>query len=208
MLDVLIGAKLQIDGSDVAEDRRKGPLKAIQSIDSSAERIFSAHNWFLGFFKSKSPRVRSATYSILGTYIKHMPHAFNVENIKLLSAAILSVFGEKDPSCHSSMWDMVLLFSRKFPESWYNTKFEKNSFPRLWSFLRNGCYGSQQVSYPILILFLDSMPLKTVFGESFLLKFFQNFWAGRNPHSSSSDQAILFNALKECFLWGLFNSSR
>ncbi|CAA6669280.1 unnamed protein product [Spirodela intermedia] len=167
LLDVLIGTKLQTDDSDTA--RKDG-------------KIFSAHNFFLEFFKSKSPRVRSATYSILGSYVKHMPHVFSVENLTPLSTAILSAFREKDASCHSSMWDMVLLFSKKFPDSWFQDNVQKGSLASLWHFLRNGCYGSQQVSYPILILLLDAIPPKAIIKESFLLKFFQNLWAGRNPH--------------------------
>lgn len=208
LLDVLIGTKLQTDDSDTAQEGRKVPLKARQSIISSAERIFSAHNFFLEFFKSKSPRVRSATYSILGSYVKHMPHVFSVENITPLSTAILSAFREKDASCHSSMWDMILLFLKKFPDSWFLDNVQKGSLACLWHFLRNGCYGSQQVSYPILILLLDAIPPKAVIEESFLLKFFQNLWAGRNPQSSSLDQSTFFEAFKECFLWGLFNASR
>ncbi|XP_078436536.1 HEAT/U-box domain-containing protein isoform X2 [Wolffia australiana] len=208
LLDVLIGTKLQTDASDKAKETQKAPLKATENIKSSAERIFSAHHCFLDFFKSKSPRVRSATYSALGSYVKHMPQAFSEENMKTLSVAMLSVFSEKDPLCHSSMWDMLLLFSKKFPDHFYHANFHKTFLPRFWNFLQNGCYGSQGVSYPLLILLLDSMPHNVVEGESFLLKFLQNLWTGRNPYSSSLELAVFFKTFSECFLWGLWNSSR
>uniref|UniRef100_A0A1D1ZG63 E3 ubiquitin-protein ligase listerin n=2 Tax=Anthurium amnicola TaxID=1678845 RepID=A0A1D1ZG63_9ARAE len=208
LVDVLLGIKLPIYDSENLKTGLKGATKVRQTVISSAEKIFSTHKFFLEFVKSKNPRVRSATYSILASYIKHIPHVFNEENIKPLSAVILGAFQEKDASCHSSMWDMILLFSRKFPDCWSHGNKQKSSFAHFWLFLRNGCYGSQQVSYPILILFLDAIPPKTVIEDFFLMNFFQNLWLGRNPHSSSSDQLALFEALKECFLWGLFSTTR
>ncbi|GFZ19943.1 HEAT/U-box domain-containing protein [Actinidia rufa] len=75
----------------------------------------------------------------------------------------------------------------------------------------NGCFGSQQVSYPALVIFLDAIPPKSITGEKFFLEFFQNFLAGGNPsHSLNADPDGLafFQAFRECFLWGLQNASR
>ncbi|MQL94710.1 hypothetical protein Taro_027371, partial [Colocasia esculenta] len=208
LIDVLLGTKLQSDDSQNLKIGVKGAAKARLIVISSAEKIFSTHKFFLEFCKSKNPRVRSATYSILASYIKHIPHVFTEENIKPLSTTILGAFQEKDASCHSSMWDMILLFVRKLPDCWPHGNTQKSSLSRFWQFLRNGCYGSQQVSCPILILFLDSLPSKAVTEEFFLLNFYRNLWVGRNPHSSSSDQAAFFEAFKQCFLWGLFTVPR
>ncbi|XP_077233049.1 HEAT/U-box domain-containing protein [Tasmannia lanceolata] len=209
LIDILLGIQLQKQDSENVITELKNASKARQTAISSAEMMFSTHKYFLEFLKSQNPRVRSAAYSVLGSFIRHIPHAFNEENLKMLSAQILGAFHEKDPTCHSSMWDMILLFSKKFPESWSLGNIQKIVLARFWHFLRNGCYGSQQVSYPILLIFIDSMPPKSIEGEQFFLNFFQNLWAGRNPsHCSSADRLAFFKAFKECFIWAIYNASR
>ncbi|KAF5201967.1 E3 ubiquitin-protein ligase listerin [Thalictrum thalictroides] len=209
LFDILFGRQLQRLGFDKVSYEPKNASKAKEIASSSAERIFSTHKYLLDFLKSKSPAVRSATYSALGSLIKHIPHLINEENMKTLSASILGAFQEKDPSCHPSMWDTILLFCKRFPDSWGFNNIQKTVLNRYWHFLRNGCYGSQQVSYPILILFLDNIPPKAIEGEQFFLSFFQNLWQGRNPSSSSTlDRLAFFKAFKECFLWVIHNASR
>lgn len=209
LIDILLGLQLQRPDFEKANTEAKHASRARAVTISSAEKMFSSHKYFLEFLQSQSPGVRSATYSVLGCFIKHIPHAFNEGNMKILSSAILGAFQEKDPACHSSMWDAVLLFSKSFPDSWHVSNIQKTVLTRFWHFLKKGCHGSQQVSYPILILFLDTIPPKSVIGEQFLLIFFQNLWAGRNPfHSSSDDRLAFFKALKECLLWGIYKASR
>ncbi|KAL5974682.1 hypothetical protein ACLOJK_031352 [Asimina triloba] len=208
LLDVLVGKQLQRPGlENAATESKHGPKAGVIAI-SSAEKMLSSYNYFLEFLKSQSPGVRSATYSVLGCFIKHIPDSFSNGNMKTLSAAILGAFQEKDPVCHSSMWDAILIFSRKFPDSWSVVNVQKILIPRLWNFLRHGCYGSQQVSYPVLILFLDSIPPKAIAGEQFYLNFFQNLWEGRNSVNLSGDCLALFKAFKECFLWVICNTPR
>eukprot|EP00268_Persea_americana_P004589 TRINITY_DN11476_c0_g1_i2.p1 TRINITY_DN11476_c0_g1~~TRINITY_DN11476_c0_g1_i2.p1 ORF type:complete len:1845 (-),score=356.21 TRINITY_DN11476_c0_g1_i2:119-5653(-) len=209
LIDILLGLQSERPDFDKATTDAKHASRAKAVAISSAEKMFSSHKYFLEFLKSQSPGVRSATYSVLGCFIKHIPHAYNEGNMKILSAAILGAFQEKDPACHSSMWDVVLLFSKRFPDSWHLSNIQKTVLTRFWHFLKKGCHGSQEVSYPTLVLFLDTIPPKSINGEQFLLSFFQNLWAGRNPfHSLSDDRLTFFNALKECFLWGIYNASR
>lgn len=208
LIDVVLGMLTTHDSENVTTEQ-KPASKARMTIISSAENMFTSHKYFLEFLKSKNPSVRSATYSVLTSFIKHAPHACNEGNIKILSAAILGAFQEKDASCHSSMWDLILLFSRKFPDGWSNCNVQKVFLNRFWHFLKNGCYGSQQISYPALVLFLESIPSKAVGGEQFILNFFQNLWSGRNSqHSSAADSTAFFKAYKECFLWAIYNVSR
>lgn len=191
----------------VAESKRASKAKAIAV--SCAENLLSAHKLFLGFLKSESPAIRSATYSVMRSFIKNIPHAIKETDITHLADAILGAFHEKDPSCHSSMWDVILLFSEKFPESWSILKIKKSALSRFWHFLRNGCFGSQQVSYPALLLFLDVLPAQAVEAEKFLLEFFQNLWAGRSlSYSLQLDRLALFRAMREGFLFCLKNTDR
>ncbi|XP_048139257.1 E3 ubiquitin-protein ligase listerin isoform X2 [Rhodamnia argentea] len=107
------------------------------------------------------------------------------------------------------MWDVVLIFSKRFPDCWTFLNAQKFVLNRLWHFLRSGCFGSQQISYPALLVFLETVPHNVVRGEQFFLDLFHNLWAGRKPSVSSiEDRAAFFRAFKECFLWALQNASR
>ncbi|KAK9124663.1 hypothetical protein Sjap_014265 [Stephania japonica] len=209
LVDILFGIQSQKPGLENVSLKPKSASKARESSISSAERIFSSHKCLSEFLKSPSPHIRSATYSVMGCFIKHIPHLFDEGSMKILSLTILGAFQEKDPTCHSSMWDAILLFSRRFPDSWGLSDVQKLVLDRFWYFLRNGCYGSQQVSYPILVLFLETLPPKAMSGEIFFLDFFQNLWAGRNScHSSDSDQLAFFRAFRDCFIYIIQNAPR
>ncbi|KAL2317406.1 hypothetical protein Fmac_031282 [Flemingia macrophylla] len=207
LLDVLICLQQERPGFENITTEPKHASKARVAAVSFAEKLFKDHKYFLHFLRSQSPTIRSATYSVLKSLIKNIPQAVNDANMKTVAGAILGAFNEKDPTCHPSMWDVVLLFSRKFPDGWSSVNIQKNILNPFWTFLRNGCFGSQQVSYPALILFLDSVPPKSVGGDKFFLEFFKNLWLGRRI-SLSADRLAFFQALKECFLWSLKNASR
>ncbi|XP_009417968.2 E3 ubiquitin-protein ligase listerin isoform X1 [Musa acuminata AAA Group] len=209
LVDILLGTKMQNCDNESSLPEQKLVSKARTATIYSAENMLATHKCFLQYMKSKYPIVRTATYSILTSFVKHIPHAFNEEYMKVLSSAILGAFQDKDASCHSSMWDMILLFSRKFPNGWSYCNVQKVFLHRFWQFLRNGCYGSQQISYPVLVLFLDSVPTDVDLGEQFIYDFFQNLWDGRHSsHYSAANTLALFGAFKECFLWVLRNVSR
>lgn len=209
LVDILVCTQPERSGCENTTSEPKNASKARATAISFTEKLFSNHNYFLDFLKSQRASIRSATYSVLTSFIKNMPNAFNEGNMKILAGAILGAFQEKDPTCHSSMWNALLMFSKKIPGCWTSVNVQKTVLNRFWQFLRSGCYGSQQVSYPALVLFLDAVPSKAIVGEKFFLDFFQNLWAGRNPsHSSNADRLAFFQAFKECFLWGLYNASR
>ncbi|CAI0399632.1 unnamed protein product [Linum tenue] len=208
LIDVLFSLRSETSGFEdiVAEPRNASKARA--TAISFAEKLFSDHKYFLDFLKSENPAVRSAAYSTLKSFIKSIPHVINDENMRTIAAAVLGAFQEKDPACHSSMWDAVLLFSKKFPESWAMINVQKNFLSRFWNFLRQQCFGSQQVSYPALVLFLDTVP-SNLAGERFFLDFFRNLWDGRNPlRSTVADRLAFFKAFKECYLFALQNASR
>lgn len=207
-LDILVGLSFENTGSENPTVEKTKYSKAQTTLVIYAEKLFSTHKCFLDFLKSPSPAIRSATYSVHRSYIKNIPSLCE-GNMKLLAPAILGSFQEKDQACHSSMWEMMLLFCKQFPNCWTTINVQKNVLNRLWHFLRNGCCGSHQVSYPALVLFLDVIPPKIIEGEKFFLDFFQNFWYGGNKsYTSSSDQVAFFQAFRECFIWALKNSSR
>ncbi|CAH8358759.1 unnamed protein product [Eruca vesicaria subsp. sativa] len=207
LLDILLHEPDKA-GSASINTESKLASKARRVATSSAEKLFSSHKCFLNFLKSESPSVRSATYSLLSSFIKNVPEVFSEGDVRCLAPALLGVFRENNPICHSSMWEALLLFSRKFPKSWGYLNVHKSVLNHLWQFLRNGCFGSQVVSYPALILFLEVMPTQSVEADKFFVNFFNNLLAGRSMCDSSADQLSLLRATTECFLWGLRNASR
>ncbi|XVE76681.1 hypothetical protein DITRI_Ditri13aG0001200 [Diplodiscus trichospermus] len=87
---------------------------------------FRPAGWgMLLFLKSESPAVRSATFSVLRSF-----------NKKTLATAILGHFQGKDPAGHSLMCDAVLLFWKRFPDSWTTLNVKKPVISRFWSFIK------------------------------------------------------------------------
>lgn len=211
LLDVFVSGQFEKSDSDnmIGESKHAVKARAMTVAVSSADKLFSTHKYFLDFLKSQRPAIRSATYSVLRSYIKNIPDVVNKGDMKSLAATILGAFQERNPVCHSSMWQTVLIFSKRYPDSWTTLNVQKIILSRLWDFLKNGCFGSQQVSYPALVLFLDTVPPKAIVGEKFILQFFQNLWAGRKlSYFSNGDQLAFFMGFEECFVWALRNASR
>ncbi|XP_028768908.1 E3 ubiquitin-protein ligase listerin [Neltuma alba] len=207
LFDVLISLQQERSGLQNISAEPKHASKAREAAVSFAEKLLTDQKYFLDFLKSTSPAIRSATYSVLKSIIRNMPQACSNGNLKTLAGAILGAFNEKEPICHPSMWDAILLFSKRLPDGWTCLNIQKNVLNPFWHFLRNGCFGSQQISYPALVLFLHSMPLKSIGGDKFFFDFFKNLWAGRGT-SQSADRLAFFQAFKECFVWSLKNVSR
>ncbi|KAK4419849.1 E3 ubiquitin-protein ligase listerin [Sesamum alatum] len=209
LLDVFFSWHSDSSATENVTGESKHAVKARTIAASAAEKLFSSHKYFLDFLKSERPAIRSAAYSVVRSCIKNIPHAISEGDMKVLAGTILGSFQEKNPACHSSMWDTFLLFSKSFPESWHAVNVHKTILSRLWNFLKNGCFGSQQVSYPALVLFLEIVPSESITGGKFFLDFFHSLWAGRSmSYSSNADRLAFFLAVEECFLWGLRNASR
>ncbi|WOH01951.1 hypothetical protein DCAR_0521338 [Daucus carota subsp. sativus] len=185
----------------------KHSSKAKEKTIYCAQKLLVTHKCFIGFLKSANPATRSSTYTVLSSYIKNIPQVFDEENINNISGSIFGAFQEKNPACHSAMWDAVLQYLQKFPDSWTPIN-QKNVLNQLSNFLKNGCFGSQQVSYPVLVLLLDFLPPKAIQGEKFFLNFFQNLWAGNSLSHSLNAWVALLSAIRECCLWLIKNASR
>lgn len=199
---------MEISGfEDVAHEPKHSAKARITAI-TYAEKLFNNHQYFLSFLKSNSSAVRSATYEALRSFIKNVPHLFTEKNMRALSVAIFGSFQEKDSSCHPSMWDAVLLFCKTFPSCWTSLNLKNDMQKHLWRFLSSGCFGSQQASYPALVVFVGFIPLELI-NEQFLLDLLQKLWEGRSYAAASvKDQRAFFGAFEECFLWAFQNASR
>ncbi|RLN30203.1 E3 ubiquitin-protein ligase listerin [Panicum miliaceum] len=187
LIDILLGVKLQNCDVDSTSTEKRSLSKVRSTTRSSVEAAFCIN------------------VSLMCSSQKVLLY----ETMKKLSPTILGAFHEKDASCHPSMWDTILVFSRKFPEAWSYCNIHKVVLSRFWNFLQNGCYGSKQISYPHLVQFLDSIPSKPIIGQQFVFDFLHNLWAGRNQRQLSAADSLAFCiAFKHNFLWLLENVSR
>lgn len=122
LLDVFIGTYLQRPASEngSASDGLdlKNAAKASSGAISAAERICHTHKYFQEILKSRSSRVRSGVYQVLLSFVRYVPRVFSEGEMKIPASIVLGSFQEKDPTCHFPMWDMLLSFTRKFPEAW------------------------------------------------------------------------------------------
>lgn len=179
-------------------------------ISEDVGKLFRNHKFLQQFVKSKASRIRSATYQAVRSFIQHLPEVFREEDMDVVVLSILGTFADRDPACHQHMWDMVLLFTKAFPQSWGTAAVKKTVFPLLWSFLRHGCYGSQQISYPNLVLLISLIPPKAIIpSQNFLLNFFSNLWQGQTaPQSGVADCSALLKAAQECLIWSVLNAKR
>lgn len=132
------------------------------------------------------------------------------ENLDNFVKLVLGALGEKVTSCHQSMWDMILLFSKNIPQAWGCSSIRKAVLPKFWEFLRHGCFGSQQISYPYILPFLALLsPQFLAPPQDFFLEFFGSLWQGVYvPALSIADRLSLFKTFQECFVWVVKNSKR
>lgn len=208
LIDVLIGSVSSNPDQGSTDGEAMSKTQARISVD--VKKLCRDHRFLQLFLKSKASRIRSAAYQALRSFIQHLPEVFREEDMAVIVPSILGTFAEKDPACHQYMWDMVLLFTKAFPQSWGNTTVKKAVFPHFWSFLRHGCYGSQQISYRYVVLLISLMPPSAVVpSQNFLLNLFNNLWQGQTaPQFGIADFAALLKAVQECLIWSVLNAKR
>ncbi|CAI5493124.1 unnamed protein product [Closterium sp. Naga37s-1] len=123
------------------------------------------------------------------------------EVIEKVGPVVAAAMGEKVSACHGAMWELVLVASCTCPSLWANPSFLKSALPKLWGFLRAGCLGSAEQSYPCLL------PLLSVFfrarlhqSQGVLVPFFSNLWQGRLVHMARPDWLALLTCVRECLV--------
>jgi hypothetical protein len=210
-LDVLVGgtaAPMQegITDGDLVSDTAS---KAREAAKEAASTLCSNHKLLQNFLKSPSSQVRSASYQAVRACIQHIPQVFaEYGKFEAIVGTVLGALGEKDAACHQSMWDMVLLFAKRFPHAWGFGCIRKAVLPKLWGFLEHQCFGSQQISYPNLLPLLSLIPpIHMAPAQGFFTEFFNNLWQGHSA-VASSDRLALSKGFQECFVWVLRNVKR
>lgn len=110
--------------------------------------------------------VRKATYKALLAVILRAPAIIHVRE-EAFGKIILGVLGDKFPGNHEDMWNTVLSFLQNFPGVWKaSSSFPKFAtsvmYPRLFSLIRHGFYGSSRISFPTLLPLISLIPLDAI----------------------------------------------
>ncbi|KAI5061228.1 hypothetical protein GOP47_0023733 [Adiantum capillus-veneris] len=203
---------LGVEGIEVEKENSitKKTQETKKEVEESAARLCLNHKHFREFFKSKSSQIRCASYQALRAFAQNVSSVFSVKDIDGMAGVVLGSFSEKDPACHTAMWDMVLYFSQKYPEAWNTSATSKFVLPRLWSFLRHATYGSAKESYPCVLPLLSVLPSQTMkLSIQFLKDLFTSLWDGHNVcYMALEDQILCLKTIQECFLWVINNADR
>ncbi|KAL3679930.1 hypothetical protein R1sor_022886 [Riccia sorocarpa] len=209
IIDILVGS-LKPGTPAASQIDVEVATKTMATVTEAATKLCLNHKYMREYMRSKSSRIRSAVYQALRAYIQYIPQVFKDSDMDSVAPLILGAFAEKDTACHQSMWDMLLLFAKGFPQAWDASTVRKVVFPRFFGYLRHSCYGSELLSYPSLLPLLSLIPPKSIVpGQSFLLEFFSNFWRGRpSLQLGSRYWKVFLNAIRECFIWAVKNAKR
>ncbi len=168
--------------------------------------------------QSKSPLVRRSAYNLIASICQTAPEmvASDDDTLELFSPLVLGCLGEKESSNHSSMWDMILSFasitstttthSTTTSTNWCDhVNLSKAIFPKFWSLLRNGCYGSAETSYPAVLPFINLLVQNTTsstFGYNAFESLLSAVWDGvLSLVVGSAAQEAAATCFSECYLY-------
>jgi hypothetical protein len=207
-LDVILSKKSSVPAVSPEPMTHKKIAEKLAEVDDLARRLYVNHKYFQEFIKSKSSQIRCASYQSVRAFAQNLPGLFADNDLKTIAGIILGSFSEKDPSCYTALWDMVLLVSKEYPEVWDTTCVRKFVLPRFWSFLRHPTHGSAKVSYPCILPLLSLISVNSIKpAADFFSELFLSLWAG-HKHLVVEDEIILLRTIQECFDWIIENLER
>jgi len=146
-------------------------------LSESYEELFNQKLW--SYFSAKDfPLIRKSCYHLATSLCKKIP-TFVEKNIEKFSSIMLfSALGESEFITQQEMWEAVLLFTEKFPSGWKHVNVRKQTFPKIWEFLRNAGFRSN-VALEKLLQFISIMPIEVMGdGPEFAKELFSNLWEG------------------------------
>ncbi|CAJ0834646.1 6412_t:CDS:10, partial [Entrophospora sp. SA101] len=147
--------------------------------------------------------VRKSCYNLIKTLVNKWPK--QVENrLEMLSTTFLmKAFNEKEINTHSDLWDSLLVFTKKFPQSWIIASQKKPILPKFYNFLRSATYGSINISYPSILALIGNLPHELIDNDAkFYDDFLINFWKGlTNSSIDKANSAVFLKAYCECLVY-------
>ncbi|KAG7395736.1 listerin E3 ubiquitin protein ligase 1 [Phytophthora boehmeriae] len=120
--------------------------------------------------------VRRAMYVVLVTLCTKAKPIIAAKE-EAFGKVVLGMLGDKSPVNHDDMWNAVLTFLQAFPNVWHSSpsfpKFVVSAvYPKLFTQIRHGFYGSGRSSFPTLLPLLSMVPMSVavdpVKGQSLL----------------------------------------
>ncbi|KAI9028280.1 hypothetical protein CLU79DRAFT_832688 [Phycomyces nitens] len=157
----------------------------------------------------QSPIIRNALYSFIKTLLLSWPDVLETRLELVCPEFFAAVFNEKDGSTHSSMWDALLLITKKFPQSWIVIAKKKTSLPKLCNFLRSGLNGSVGISYPSMLALLANLPKELKQAPNFYKDIFDSFWKSLSSEFIDSlNSHIFLNSYIECAIYFIVTESK
>ncbi|KAI8085215.1 uncharacterized protein BX664DRAFT_338835 [Halteromyces radiatus] len=151
------------------------------------------------FVTHESPVIRRSIYHLIKNLLVHWPAILESRLDLICPDFFGTVFGDKDASVHSEMWDALLLMTKKYPDSWMIINKKKPALSKLCNFLRNGLNGSLNIAYPSMIALLANLPSQLMNSPNFYKDVFTNFWKGLSSSIiDKSNSHVLVNAYCEC----------
>ncbi|KAL0097906.1 hypothetical protein J3Q64DRAFT_1694309 [Phycomyces blakesleeanus] len=164
---------------------------------------------FWKYVSHQSPMIRNAVYSLIKTLLLLWPDILKTRLELVCPVFFAAVFNEKDGSTHSSMWDALLLITKKFPESWIVIAKKKSAIPKLCNFLRSGLNGSVGISYPSILALLANLPKELKQAPNFYKDVFDSLWKSLSTDFiDSSNSHIFLNSYVECAVYFIVMESK
>ncbi|CAI2178767.1 13194_t:CDS:10 [Funneliformis geosporum] len=158
---------------------------------------------FWGNLSNDNSLVRKSCYNLIKVLVNKWPSKVE-ERLEMFSATyLMRVFNDKDTSVHQDLWDSLLIFTRRFPQSWLIASKKKPMLPKLYNFLRSGAFGSINVSYPSILPLIVHLPQELInFDKKFYEVFFSNFWKGlSSPVIDRFNSSVFLESYSECLVY-------
>eukprot|EP01129_Flabellula_baltica_P012359 TRINITY_DN5575_c0_g1_i1.p1 TRINITY_DN5575_c0_g1~~TRINITY_DN5575_c0_g1_i1.p1 ORF type:complete len:1557 (+),score=293.84 TRINITY_DN5575_c0_g1_i1:275-4945(+) len=176
---------------------------------SSCQTLLSTKFWTK--FNSASVYVRNSMYSLLFAILRHTPelaHYFE-QNVNSFSANVFSCLKETEKYCHSSLWDMIILYINEIPCFWNNLQSPKKQvLQKLYTVSKACFYGSSDVVFPKLLTFFSSVPDEISTKFNFYNDYLKNLWNGLMSNElRASDQEALISCYMDSILYVLLQKT-
>ena len=186
--------------NDKAIDARKALLTGAQSLLENSTFLRST-------LQSKEASVRRSAYGLISSVCSTAPDLVSSADIlSHVSPIVFGAIGDKESGNHPSMWGMVLSLASTHPKSWNNINLNKAVLPKLWSFLRHGCYGSAEGSYPAVLPFIALLP-QGALGIDGYQSVLNAVWDGMYTLSTQGQaQQAAAGCFRECYVYAMIKA--
>ncbi|GMH42468.1 hypothetical protein BSKO_10387 [Bryopsis sp. KO-2023] len=194
---------------EISSESDEKDSKAGDAIRSEIAGMISTRSFFKKHFASHSPVVRQSAHALVESACNHASTELS-NHVPGIAGNVIGAVGEKEPSCQSTVWSMVLTFVKTFPESWKSAHLRKAVIPRLCSVLRHSgdAVGLSEAVSMAVLPFLNQIPRELWESKpDMLVKVMESAWMGAKGQKQPEAQTTGVDLLKECMLWGLLSGS-